>query len=85
MTSGRLKVYLFSVLNALSLFALMNYYSFIRMDGSGFCDDCSISFGFPLPIWQEGGFVTIRRILWIGLIADFFLAWAPAGQVIADK
>ena len=73
MTSPRLKIYLTAVLIALVLFGIVNYYSFVRM-GAGFCDDCFISFGFPFPLWEEGGFITIRRILWGGLIADFYLA-----------
>ena len=73
MTSRRLKIYLTAILIALVFFGIGNYYSFVRMN-SGFCDDCFISFGFPFPLWEEGGFVTIRRILWSGLIADFYLA-----------
>ena len=73
MTSSRLKIYLIAVLIALVLFGLANYYSFVRMS-AGFCDDCLLSFGFPFPIWEEGGFVTIRRVLWSGLVADFYIA-----------
>ena len=51
----------------------MNYYSFVRME-STFCDDCFLSFGFPFPLWEEGGFVTIRRVLWSGLVADVYIA-----------
>ena len=73
MTFRRFKIYLIAVLVVLGLFTIANYYSFVRM-GAGFCDDCFMSFGFPFPLWEEGGFVTIRRILWSGLIADFYLA-----------
>jgi hypothetical protein len=66
-------IYLITVLIAFVLFGVMNYYSFVRMN-SGFCADCLMSFGFPFPLWEEGGFVTIRRIRWSGLIADFYLA-----------
>jgi hypothetical protein len=73
MTSMRLKIYLIAVSIALVLLVIVNYYSFARM-GAGFCDDCLISFGFPFPLWEEGGFITIRRILWGGLLADCYLA-----------
>jgi hypothetical protein len=55
------------------LFIAANYYSYIRM-GYGFCDDCFITFGFPFELWGEGGFVTVRRILWSGLIANVSIA-----------
>lgn len=42
--------------------------------GAGFCYDCIISFGVPFPLWEEDGFVGVNRILWSGLIADFYLA-----------
>ena len=58
---------------ALSVFTIANYYSYVRM-GSSFCDDCFISFGFPFRLWEEGGYVGVKRILWSGLIADFYLA-----------
>lgn len=73
MTSTRLKIYLIAVLIAFVLFGIGNYLSFLKMS-SGFCDDCMMSFGFPLPIWEEGGFITITRLLWSGLIADIYLA-----------
>jgi hypothetical protein len=66
-------------------FALLfaaNYYSYTQMQNS-FCDDCFISFGFPFEVWIEGGFVTIRRIVWSGVVANtaitvcvsFILGW----------
>lgn len=73
MTFTRLKIYVIAVSIALVLLGIVNYYSFVRM-GAGFCDDCLISFGFPFPFWEEGGFVTIGHILWHGLIADCYLA-----------
>jgi hypothetical protein len=72
----RSKPYLMSSLAVFSLFIAANYYSYIRM-GNGFCDDCFITFGFPFELWGEGGFVTVRTILWSGLIANVSIAvWA---------
>ncbi len=68
----RTKTSLSAFLLALVLFIVANYYSYLRMGGS--CDDCFVSFGFPFPLWEEGGFVTVKYILWSGLIADLYLA-----------
>lgn len=69
----RSKPYLISSLAVFIAFIAANYYSYIRM-GYGFCDDCFITFGFPFEIWGEGGFVTVRTILWSGLIANVAIA-----------
>jgi hypothetical protein len=72
----RSKPYLISSLAVFSLLIAANYYSYLRM-GYGFCDDCFITFGFPFELWGEGGFVTVRTILWSGLIANISIAvWA---------
>ena len=72
----RSKPYLVSSLAVFSLFIAANYYSYIRM-GYRFCDDCFITFGFPFELWGEGGYVTVRSILWSGLIANVSIAvWA---------
>ena len=71
MTSDRFKIYLIAVLTVFALFAVMNYLSFSRSIG---CADCLISYGFPLPLYEEGGFITIERMLWSGLVADLYLA-----------
>jgi len=72
----RFKPYLIASLVVFSLFIAANYYSYLRM-GYGFCDDCFITFGFPFELWGEGGYVTVRTILWSGLIANVSIAvWA---------
>lgn len=69
----RFKTHLISFLVVFLLFIAANYYSYAHM-GYGSCDDCFLSFGFPFPLWEEGGFVTVKRILWNGLIADLYVA-----------
>src|SRR5688572_12637449 len=72
----RFKPYLIASLVVFSLFIAANYYSYLRM-GYGFFDDCFITFGFPFELWGEGGYVTVRTILWSGLIANVSIAvWA---------
>ena len=69
----RSKTYLIAFVIVFLLFIAANFYSYVRMS-YGFCDDCFISFGFPFPLWEEGGFATVRHILWSGLIADLSIA-----------
>ncbi len=72
-TCMRFKTYPISFLAVVLLFIAANYYSYVRI-GYGSCDDCFLSFGFPFPLWEEGGFATVKRILWSGLIADLYVA-----------
>lgn len=53
-----------------------NIYGYRRMGfhGGGRCDDCSFSFGFPFPLWVEGGFVGAAHVMWGGLLADAVVA-----------
>jgi hypothetical protein len=72
----RSKAYLIASVAVFILFSAANYYSYIQI-GYGFCDDCFITFGFPFELWGEGGFVSVRTILWSGLIANVSIAvWA---------
>lgn len=34
------------------------------------CADCGRFFGYPFYFYQEGGLVPIKKILWLGLVAD---------------
>ncbi len=48
------------------------------------CADCFYEYGFPLPFYRTGGFVTIRLVVWHGLLIDLailllfsqFIFWA---------
>jgi hypothetical protein len=58
-------------LSGLLLFVAANLYSYARMScmmADGFC-----GFGFPFELYETGGFITISRILWSGLVADSFI------------
>ena len=56
--------------------AAANLYSYLRMGvtGRADCNDCSVSFGFPFPLWVKGGFVGVSDVLWGGLLADALIA-----------
>ncbi|HEX6185154.1 MAG TPA: hypothetical protein VFZ44_14805 [Pyrinomonadaceae bacterium] len=56
--------------------AAANLYSYLRMGTTGRadCNDCSVSFGFPFPLWVKGGFVGVSYVLWGGLLADALIA-----------
>jgi uncharacterized membrane protein len=79
----RYKAYLIASVPVFAAFTAANYYSYLKM-GNGFCDDCSIGFGFPFVLWREGGFAGGGGIFWIGLVANvsiavcasIFLGWA---------
>jgi hypothetical protein len=74
--SMRFKTYIVAFSLGAILMSAANYYSYVRM-GRSMCDDCYFQFGFPFSVWIEGGYVSIRRILWSGLVADVSLAaWA---------
>lgn len=64
-------------------FVVANVYDYLHMGspGGAACNDCSVSFGFPFPLWVEGGFVSVNRVLWTGLLADLFIAVA-AGVIL---
>jgi hypothetical protein len=41
-----------------------------------YCADCTVTYGLPFTFMTEGGYVGIRRMLWIGLATDTALALA---------
>jgi hypothetical protein len=76
----RSKLFLVGLVLGVAPLVAANIYGYRRMGlhGGGSCDDCSFSFGFPFPLWVEGGFVGMGRVLWGGLLADVSIA-AAAG------
>lgn len=79
----RVKSFLVGLLVGLAPFVAANVYGYLRMGspGSAACNDCSVSFGFPFPVWVEGGFVSVKRVLWAGLVADVLVA-VSAGVIL---
>jgi formate hydrogenlyase subunit 3/multisubunit Na+/H+ antiporter MnhD subunit len=69
----RFKAYLIAFVAVFLILIAANYYSYVQM-GRGFCDDCFLHFGWPFPLWEEGGFVTVKRVLWAGLVANVSIA-----------
>jgi hypothetical protein len=59
---------------AILIFIFLNYLSFVSNECSEWIDDCGWSFGFPFNLYMEGGFISFKEILWLGLIADIFIA-----------
>ena len=70
---------------------LLNYLSYVLERSSGACLDCGWGFGFPLPLYREGGFISYEEMIWIGLLADVAftlmlgLLLGAIFRVIADK
>ena len=79
----RTRLFLVGLAVGLAPFAAANAYGYLGMGstGSAACNDCSVSFGFPFALWVEGGFVSVRRVLWAGLLADVLIALA-AGVIL---
>ncbi|HEX7316169.1 MAG TPA: hypothetical protein VF297_19840 [Pyrinomonadaceae bacterium] len=79
----RIKLFLVGLAIGLTPFVAANVYGYLRMGstGSAACNDCSVSFGFPFPLWVEGGFVSVKRVLWAGLLADVLIA-VVAGVIL---
>ena len=74
----RAKLFIVGFVLGVAPFVAANIYDYRQMGfhGGGSCDDCSFSFGFPYPLWREGGFVGVELILWGGLLADVAIAVA---------
>ena len=72
----RSKRFIVGFVAGFALPAAANVYSYLRMGTTGRadCDDCSVSFGFPFPLWVKGGFVGVSDVLWGGLLADALVA-----------
>lgn len=79
----RTKLFLAGLAVGLAPFVAANVYGYLSMGstGSAACNDCSVSFGFPFALWVEGGFVSVKRVLWAGLLADVLIALA-AGVIL---
>src|SRR4051812_36730544 len=79
----RSKLFLVGLVLGAAPFVAANIYVYRRMGfhGGGSCSDCAFSFGFPFPLWVEGGFVGVARILWGSLLADVLIAVA-AGVIL---
>jgi hypothetical protein len=60
-------------ISGLILIAGLNRYDYEQLK-TVMCDDCFLSFGVPFRMWGSGGFVSITRFLWVGLIANV-LTW----------
>jgi hypothetical protein len=54
----------------LLLFVVANIYSFHETSIADGFD----TLGFPFDLWIQGGYASIRRILWRGLAADALIA-----------
>lgn len=68
----RSKTFTIGFLLGLASFIAVNFYSYTQMS-MPFLDG-AMSFGVPFALWQFGGFVSIARVLWPGLIADILIA-----------
>jgi len=69
----RNKSFAFGFLAGAFIFLAMNFYSYEKMYDRE-CFDCFVRFGWPLRLYETGGFITVTRILWPGLITDILLA-----------
>jgi hypothetical protein len=78
--SGKAR-YLMSLLATALIFAFALVWQMLLLPN---CADCFYEYGFPLPFYRIGGFVTIRLVLWHGLLIDLaalllfsqFIFWA---------
>ncbi len=79
----RTKLFIVGLVAGLAPFVAANVYGYLSMGRTGLasCNDCSVSFGFPFPLWVAGGFVGVKRVLWGGLLADASVALA-AGVLV---
>jgi hypothetical protein len=72
----RSKAFIIGFIIGVGLLVAANIHSYLHMEfsGGGGCDDCTFSFGFPFPLWVEGGFISVADVLWGGLVADAAVA-----------
>jgi hypothetical protein len=70
--------YALSFLGIVCVFALANYLHFHR---HARCCDFMIPYGLPFPVFLEGGFAGIRRIVWPGIAGDFLFVFATAALI----
>ncbi len=61
---------------ALSILILivLQYVSYLRNNPGVGCMDCGWRFGFPIPFYEYGGFVSYEKVLWLGLFGDIAFA-----------
>jgi hypothetical protein len=70
-SSGKI-AFTFGVIFGIFILIGANYLSYLN-NTNFTCDDCGWSFGFPLPFYQEGGFISFKEILWTGLIINILV------------
>jgi hypothetical protein len=51
-----------------------NYFSYLHNVCSDGIDDCGWSFGFPVHLYMEGGFISSKKIIWLGMFTDILFA-----------
>lgn len=68
------KAFVFGFLFGILLFFLIGGTIESRRRGTTICFDCVEEYGFPFTYLETGGFVSITKILWLGLIADVLIA-----------
>jgi len=64
----------FGFLSGFAIVFALNYISYLRNVCPTTIDDCGWSFGFPLHFYREGGFVTFKEIIWLGLFIDILFS-----------
>ena len=67
-----------SVFVSLCLFVAINYMNFKRPRD---CADCFYLYGVPFTFFREGGFVSIRELIWGGVVADLLVVMACAAAL----
>src|SRR5579864_7041292 len=70
--------YSLSFMAVACILALANYLHFHRRIP---CCDFMIPYGLPFPVLWEGGIAGIRRIVWLGVAADFLFVLAIAALI----
>jgi len=60
----------------LSISIIFNFISYLL---NNICSvktsDCGWSFGFPVNLYVEGGFLSFKEIIWVGLFTDILFAF----------
>jgi hypothetical protein len=67
-----------SMFATLSVLVVINYFAYLQQS---FCADCVVSYGLPFKFTEEGGFVTVRRFLWGGVVGDLVVVLATAAVI----
>jgi hypothetical protein len=74
MIDSRSRKFSMGFLIALLLFVATNIYSYVLMPDAPSMSDGAVTFGFPLNLYEYGGFWTHSVILWQGLLVDLLIA-----------